>query len=256
MLARGAQEGQQHLSLLAATTGSAFQGPSRRHSVSVLLVSTQCWGPGGCKLAGLPLLLEDRALCVLKYAIDVDTGLMRCSDRRVATHAFMSRHIRRAQTRSLRSDALALHSNQFQHISLLSFLTNFLYPSTPCLPSSPDPGYGGSTCTQCQPGSYSPGATTQPCQSCGPGQTSQAGATGPEWCQCPAGQGLEDADNVCDTCPPGTYQSGPLGTASVMAILSAVTRGVGLSRCRECPGNQTSPAGSTSVSDCGALRYT
>uniref|UniRef100_A0A383V6N3 Laminin EGF-like domain-containing protein n=1 Tax=Tetradesmus obliquus TaxID=3088 RepID=A0A383V6N3_TETOB len=75
------------------------------------------------------------------------------------------------------------------------------------------PGFGGSTCQRCPRNSWSAGGSRAPCVACGYGLISQSGASGIEYCQCPAGYGAvsgarQITNSMCSLCPAGTFSMG------------------------------------------------
>eukprot|EP00775_Hariotina_reticulata_P006340 gene6340-biopygen8075 len=143
------------------------------------------------------------------------------------------------------------------------------------------PGTGGLRCQTCPRGTFSPGGSFDNCTSCGPNQTSWPGAEGPDSCMCQAGFGANGTAS-CVTCPPNTWWAGPppepqrslegkvelsataqaTGASTVegmaapqQAVQASSVAAPGNERpfiqsCLACPTNWTSPAGSTSFSNC------
>jgi hypothetical protein len=108
-------------------------------------------------------------------------------------------------------------------------------------------GYGGPACGRCPAGTWSLGSTA-PCVACGARQTSPPGSTSNAACQCVAGMGLVlPEDTICSTCPPNTYQPGPVAVTGASQVLQVPD----LNKCLACPNNRRSLAGATSVDDCG-----
>lgn len=111
----------------------------------------------------------------------------------------------------------------------------------------PPPGSGGPGCDLCPAGTWSSGSTA-PCVACGARQTSPPGSTSAAECQCVAGMGfVQNGDTICSTCPPNTYQPGPVAVTGASQVLQAAE----LNKCLDCPNNRRSLAGATSVNNCG-----
>jgi laminin alpha 1/2 len=97
-------------------------------------------------------------------------------------------------------------------------------------------GYGGSDCRLCELGTYSEGSSLGPCTRC-PGDTTTLvlGATSASSCVCKQGYGQLTLDDPCVVCPANTWSNPSPGSRL----------------CQDCPDNFVSPAGSTSINQCG-----
>lgn len=115
-----------------------------------------------------------------------------------------------------------------------------------CLPLFLCAGFGGTKgmqqgrhdtegCQRCSAGTFAPGGTTEPCIACGPDLTSQPGATSPEWCQCPAGQGFVFAPFSNGTNPDPVNVTRAAGAGEVKQLPPFFDPGFAFLGCMVCP---------------------
>ena len=107
---------------------------------------------------------------------------------------------------------------------------------------------GSKACAFCPSGKYAQGAGNQYCTKCPSGRSSPLGSTGPSSCQgyCQAGTQWNAKEEVCQSCPKGTYKP----SASGDACLSCDARRQVSGQWVKIKNLSTAQEGSTSLDDC------
>ena len=108
------------------------------------------------------------------------------------------------------------------------------------------------SCSMCLRGKYKAVIGNTPCPTCTNHSDSRAGSVSAQQCKCNVGYTGPDGD-FCVACVPGTYK--PVSGSSECTNCSSgkyseVAAADVESKCRSCPSNTTSPAGSSSLMEC------
>lgn len=100
-----------------------------------------------------------------------------------------------------------------------------------CLPGT---GIQGDSCQQCPAGEVSTGGENESCVTCPPRTSNNANHTTCVAIVCPAGQGLNEQEDGCEACQPGTVSQGGIGAACTPCGSTDYQPDVGQATCKSC----------------------